>query len=369
MDVDLDAYFREFEALVEMAVAAKDTLHVWLDALLISGDAVAGRVVAQRRKILTESDRNAAAGYLATGFYRRDDTDTRVAAVIIALELEAEVYRRRLAQKFVRYGSEQPLFRAVPSLLASARDGELLPIDLVGTVDQEGIAKIGRTFCRLDAMLPASIVHWVRERYPNAPSFVRIDPDLASSTRPRGLIQETVLVPADPRWWSGLSLHTRGRTGGVYQLNPPVNPGDDVEAYWQYHIGGLRRLETSAHRREEKYLSMMLEELQFRGDLLIGRCIHCDTSAPVGTPPGEAELRHIDLAINVYAPSAANTRLDGHLREGKVADASFRTHLLRLEGVPAETVIPLAFMFFRSNRLIEEMINDQFAPSPSSSEA
>jgi hypothetical protein len=47
----------------------------------------------------------------------------------------------------------------------------------------------------------------------------------------------------------------------------------------------------------------------------------------------------------------------------------FERHLLRLEGVPAETVVPLAFMFFRSNRLIDEMINDQFAPPSGASDA
>ena len=49
-----------------------------------------------------------------------------------------------------------------------------------------------------------------------------------------------------------------------------------------------------------------------------------------------------------------------HLRNGTVENASFRTHLLRVEGVPLSALLDLATMFFRSTTLTTEWIADQF---------
>jgi hypothetical protein len=358
--VDLDQYFRYFDDLVAAAARSDQSVHEWLHHLLACHDELATRIVEQRQSVLEEVDRERVVGLMATGFFQNLALDERIAAFTVALELEQAVQRLRLEQRFATYRSEQPLFRAQPGLLVSARDHELLPITTLGPIDDDGVVKVGQTFCRLDQMLPAAIVRWAQETHLGSPIFIRVDPEIASQTRPRPLVQEAVLVPADPRWWNGLALYPRKKTGGVYRLDPPDRPGDDAEAYLEYHNRGLRRLETIAQRSKVTYLSMMLEELELSNGLLIGRCIHCDTSAPFGTTPGEARLAHIDLAVNVYAGPTVETRLGEHLSNGKVVDATFRTHLLRLESVPADTVLSLAFMFFRSNRLVTEMVEDQF---------
>jgi hypothetical protein len=190
-----------------------------------------------------------------------------------------------------------------------------------------------------------------------------MDPEFAGTERPAARLEESVLVPADPHWWSGLAVRLRSKTGGVYTLNASVSPTDDLDEYWEYHVRGLRRLETITQRSEADYLSMMLEELEVArtSDVLLGRCIHWDTAAVVGDAPAEASLRHLDLAINVYTDKPTiDQRLAESLRNGKVVDATFRAHLLRIESAPVGSVIPLTLMFFRSTRLLRDLVNDQF---------
>ena len=71
-------------------------------------------------------------------------------------------------------------------------------------------------------------------------------------------------------------------------------------------------------------------------------------------------MNHLDLAMNVYEGDARTARMAMHLRNGTVENASFRTHLLRVEGVPLSALLDLATMFFRSTTLTTEWIADQF---------
>lgn len=71
-----------------------------------------------------------------------------------------------------------------------------------------------------------------------------------------------------------------------------------------------------------------------RMGFMVARCIHLDTLDPAGTPLDQVELQHLDLAINVYRGEHRAARFAQTLRAGKVQDASFRTHLFRIERAP-----------------------------------
>lgn len=108
---------------------------------------------------------------------------------------------------------------------------------------------------------------------------------------------------------------------------------------------------------------MMIEELSQidTHGLLFGRCIHLDTDSKFGTPFEFAQLNHLDLAINIYEGEAANKRLGDNLAAGNVTtDASYRTHLLRIEGIPFKGLFGFVIAFFRSQTLISEWFEDQF---------
>ena len=110
---------------------------------------------------------------------------------------------------------------------------------------------------------------------------------------------------------------------------------------------------------------MMVEELSERPrqPFLLGRCIHLDTADDPGTPFDKAVLHHIDLAINVYVGDARATRLGQNLAEiGKVVDATTRTHLLRMDGVQFSMLLSYAWLFFVSEPLVKEWLQEQFGP-------
>jgi hypothetical protein len=84
---------------------------------------------------------------------------------------------------------------------------------------------------------------------------------------------------------------------------------------------GIRRLEVRVERRDDDYLTMMIEELPRADDpngLMVGRCIHLDTKDPVGTPLKSVRLNHLDLAINVYRDERRLERLSQTLQNGKI---------------------------------------------------
>lgn len=110
---------------------------------------------------------------------------------------------------------------------------------------------------------------------------------------------------------------------------------------------------------------MLIEELSRADDpneLMIGRCIHLDTHDPAFTPLGKVEMQHLDLAINIYAGEDRQKRFGQNLQHGKVQDATFRTHLLRIEGIPFVSVFAFCEMFLESKILLSEWLNELVAP-------
>lgn len=80
----------------------------------------------------------------------------------------------------------------------------------------------------------------------------------------------------------------------------------------------------------------------------------------MGTAPDVATVKHLDLAINVYSGKAAEQRVSESLSDGRVTNATFRTHLLRIEGIPAQALFAIAAHFFVSSVLLGEWFKDQF---------
>lgn len=357
---DIESYSHDLEIMVDQLDAQQCIPHEWLESQLANADQIALRMVATREAILTSLDRERILGYLAIGYFQHESIDRRMASILVALDIEAAVSRRRLQMRCAVYHLMQPLFARRTHLIERAREGELLPVDCIGSIDDDGVVEVDEVFARLDPMLPPGIVRFLHQCFPSAPLYVRLDPTVVWEARPPHHLVETVLSPADPHWWKSLAMHPRTSTGGTYILDAPKKPHDDIEAYWDYHVKGIRRIETSASRRTPDYLTIMLEELETSGNLMIGRCVHMDTTAAEGTSPADAILRHADLAVNVYEADAIVRRLGGQLRGGMVADASFRTHLLRIEEAPVELVVPLTVLFFRSRPLLRDLISDQF---------
>jgi len=97
---------------------------------------------------------------------------------------------------------------------------------------------------------------------------------------------------------------------------------------------------------------------------MIGRCIHLDTYAPPGTSQGAARLAHLDLAINVYRGVDRAARIGNTLQHGKAQDATYRTHLYRIEDVPFPALFAFAALLLKSKTLLGEWLGDLGQPQP-----
>lgn len=336
------------QGLIEQHVALGQTLT--LKAMRLCGE------------FSTVTEQQQAESLLITGLFKQLVRRDRIAALLLSIEVGKQIDQHSLRRRFARYRPEQPLFIRFPKLNDYVRKEELLPCDRPAAIGSDGIVELEGGYARLDPMLSPSIVHTLAQEFRDAPLYVRLDPEFAETNPPPQLLLEAIMVPARHRWWRDLGLRHREQTGAQYSLIPPTLPGDDVAAYIEYHVKGFRKLETITQRKDPDHLTMMLEELQLlRNGMLIGRCIHLDTSAPFGTPPEQATVLHVDLAINVYTESKVRARLSSQMNNAEKEAASFRTHLLRAEKVPFDVLIPLSFMFFGSNLLKLDLFTNQFS--------
>lgn len=361
-DFDLDAYYAFVNQMADECVSKDLSPQDLLEKRTDEHDERTLKAIRLRESLSDGADLQRVEGLLVTGLFRQLRQRDRIGTLLICFDLGGCVEQRRLEARFARYKAEDPLFQYQPSLLERVRDGELVPRDAFNEIGEDGVVEIRGGYSRLDPMLAPAIVHTLADAYPTATLYVRLDPEQASAHRPKRLLLESILVPANPRWWRNLGLFRGQETGAQYSVIAPANAADDLPSFVEYHVQGLRKLETIAQRKEVDHLTMMLEELELlRNGLLIGRCIHLDTRAPQGTSPAEAKVLHVDLAINVYAGQKVGERLKAQMNDAEKVKATFRTHLLRTESIPFDVLTLLSFMFFRSHLLRQDLFVNQFS--------
>lgn len=361
MSTELDGYFQLLDRLYVEALELETGVLPWLETKCSEMDSDVLGALRIREALLTANDRNRVEGYLELGVFALASDETRRAALLLTFDLEERVAAARFARQCERYSASQPLFRELPRLLSVARKDELIPITAIHEIRADGVVAIQDVFARLSPFVPVASIDFLRAEHPRAPLFVRLDPYFVARDEPPTVLMEAIQVPPNPNWWRELAIRVGTREGGVYALHGTERAVDDHEAFWDYHVRRVRRLEASATRREEHMLAMMLEELQVgRGDELFGRCVHLDTHDVQGHTPETARLAHLDLAIQMYDGCASQARLKQYLRNGRVQDASWRTHLLRTEGVLLKDLVPVCERFFLSLRLTREMILSEF---------
>jgi hypothetical protein len=315
----------------------------------------------------TDAEQRQGEAYLMVSLFSRLSRQEQIGAWLLCLAVQKQVDLRDLQSRFAPYQSEQALFQRFPKLLARARDAELIHREECDAIFVDGTVALQSGYARLDPLLPSAIIVELEHAYPTLQLHVRLDPGYAQAQRPAKTLTEAVMSPASYGWWRNLGLYRGQQTGGLYCIDPALPLPDEAEAYIEFHRKGFRKLETIAQRRKPDHLTMMLEELQFYdAGLLIGRCIHLDTSAPYDTAPDRAMVEHVDLAINVYTGEQLDLRMSSRMHDADKVDASFRTHLLRAERVPFGVLTLLSKVFFQSETLKGDLFKDQFQPTDAS---
>lgn len=355
-------YFAFLDRLSTMDIPVGESMAYCLSKLLDSNDEEAQAAVAFRANFMGSRENNITNGYLVIGHFTAYDDNLRHACICIILEAE---YHRKilgLRTQCAPYSLEQPLFRKIPTLYTYVRDKELIEYSVLKRIAKSEIISFGNKFGYLNKFVPLSLLNWKDENRPEAPLYIKVDPYQVFDTQPQQSIQDSVVIPPNPKWWQNLEIYKGQHEGCSFLLNKNVDPKENPLEYWEYHCRHIRRLDVVAKRNGNGNLSMMLEELEESTNLLspteriiIGRMIHLDTDALFDSPFADATLNHLDLAINVYMDQNAENRLNDNLAKGgRVEDATFRTHLLRVEQIPFEDLFPFTYCFLQSNRLWAE---------------
>ena len=326
--------------------------------------------ISLRKKFVNRTDVEKYQGYLEFDYFGDNSEDSKVASWSVLFEASDEMKKVLYRRDCEAYNSGHPLFRGDPGLFKHIRkketsrrpDFELIDLSQISFSSYPGeVVGTNMGFARLSSHLDPRIVRVSKERWPSAKTYVRLDPYFFSKCEPMANLQEDTIVPANPKWFSKDNLRNGDRDYGHYVLaDNPCTP-ENAHAFLEFNSRGVRSLEFHAQRSKDDYLSMMLEELPRPDDssgLMVGRCIHLDTQDPVKTPPKDAIVQHLDLAINVYEGVDRQSRLDNNLQHGRSADASFRIHLFRIEDIPFYSIFDICYMFFESKCLLKEMMND-----------
>lgn len=326
-------------------------------------------VAAFRTELLSESDRKRYAGLLASGLFKSLEEDKRLGLIVFGAEIDAESSRFELERQCDVYRDDQLLFARQPELFRDVLDGgheDLIPLDCLTPLADYAAFKTRSGYAKLSHLLSPQIVSWAKQQYPKAKLFIRVDPHRFYEQKPRMMLSEMTIRPADPGWFSRLSLRPGMKDGAQYDLDPGELPQDQMQ-YWEYHILEIRRLEFVA-RRKPAYLSMMFEELpecDNNRQLVEARCVHLDNEDRAGRPLERVTMKHLDLAINVYSGEDKMRRWRSRLFEGQATDATFRTHVLRIEDVPLDSAFAFCRMFFQSETLLNELVAGLAIPASS----
>jgi hypothetical protein len=326
-----------------------------------------------RAQMLTDSEIENVSPWFQIGYFPDRDERLRAAWWVLYQEVIYTFERRSLRRECARYQSDQPLFKGAPKLFSAIRrraendspDYELIDDGAVESINESEVYQVEDGFAKLTTYLPASIPAWAREAFARAPRYLRLNPYRYYDTKPLQKLEEVAIVPANPHWMATVALFPNHKQFACYQLEN-CDPKDDMAQARDYQLRHVRRLEISAQRRQGGHLSMMIEELCRDDDpngVMVGRCIHLDTHAVVGTPMRDVQLDHLDLAINAYENADRDRRMKDSLQNGKVVDATFRTHLYRIEKIPFTELFGFAERFLRSRVLLREWATEVIGPN------
>lgn len=359
-------YFDGLEWVVASCDAANVASHAFLEDLGQRNPTVLSKLLSARKAFMTDSDKEKASPYLPIGYFRNFSVEDRLVLFVLSFEVANRLHEKNMNVRLEPYNKEHALFKAAPDLWNYVRVSGERPADLIDAAALEFVSgtefvKFGRCFAELDYGLNQGLVSWIRQRFPKSPLFVRLQPSRVFDKLPLSRLHETIVRPIDPGWWKKLDLHHGQLTGLAVEIADTSSPRDDLEAWWERNVKGIRRWEMSVKRANPNYLSVMVEEIIHKSTSpqeVLGSCIHLDTNAPAGTAAEDAELMHLDLAVNWYPGEKGDRRLAQRLDQGMVETAT-RTHLLRLENIPFMGFFEVTSAFLNSRVLLREWLSAQ----------
>lgn len=263
-----------------------------------------------------------------------------------------------------KYSINQPLFSSNQELLSHTLNDDLIPStqlqrDYFANVVQFANGK----YAYIDESLEPPLLQQLEER--GVTYYVRVNPYYIYDTKPPIFIKEAAWRKPSPKWQNAVGIIPNQKDGFSYYIPDDVDLKTHPYEYIDRHFYNILRIEGEYKRKRDGYFSMMVEELKevkhpFLDEYyIVGRMIHLD-SIEDGAKGLNARLKHIDLAINLYTNYDATIRVNERLENGgKIVDATYRSHILRLNDAKLSDIIAFS-TFFESKCLQEEWIKDMF---------
>lgn len=286
-------------------------------------------------------------------------------------------HRYHRKNSFENYSKSQPLFCCYPELIEKISiqgKKEYLPVT---ELRYEGM-KISCDNVKFTAFsyknhyfsvpyMSADLMNYLLDIYFDN-LLVHVSPyHIYKIDQTQSYIEKGVLRPINPKYINNFRLQ-KGYTGGLYDFSYMNDKLKHNEIYvrsfsiCQTTLVNSQGLEVIVIERKND-MSMMIEELVINRteNHLVGYCIHLDILNALGKNLTKMKINHIDLAINIYEGQDMLRRVDEKLCDGKkTTDATYRTHLLRIENIPFLDMIKIASMFLQSQCLVMDWIDDQF---------
>lgn len=338
-------------------------MYAYVRKLVESDDLKVRAAIAYKIKTLTTKEEEYYSAYINVV---KEISDSRTTLACIAITIEAEKERdfRRQVESNMAYTGAEKIFTQWG--MDCIRRKDLIDYRQLVRQKQSRIFNYKNRWGVIDGRISEDVLDWLDVCFKDNAAYVRVIPNAIYSEQPSNMLTEILIRPAQWGWWKELRVYNS--TGSRYDLQADYS---NAETAWDYYIRNVRSLQTVISRKGKQYLSMMIEELSdFREEIkddhrfVIGRMIHLDTDAEIGVPFEKAMLMHIDLAVNMYVGDAADERLVQDLYDGtahKVVDASYRTHILRIENIPFAELPKFVMAFMRSKYLVNEWLKGDFA--------
>ena len=340
----------------------------YLEKLLLEENKEAIDLFIFRYFFFDKHDLEKVRGYLKIGFYIGKTEEERVIFFCLEFELETLIRRKCLINLCKKYNDQQALFVQHPNLIEFIRikgsrkgkpSNELVDYYALKQLGKSEIIKFDNSFTKLSG-LNSRLSEWIALELPDCPLFVRVNPDIVSDTQLPQLLTEELQINPHNLDWASFKFKDALFTAVQYDLQDIEISLETRAEFWDYKIRGIRSLQISTSRND-KYRSFMIEELNDKNgddEILIGKCIHFDSKSFDDSKIHEQVLDHLDLAINVYETGNRTLRLNETLCNGKITDADYRTHFLRIDNVPFKSVPVFLLLFLSGTILTNKYLND-----------
>ena len=303
--------------------------------------------------------------WIAESLMKKDvDIALREQIAVLGSDISHNLGLYHLIKSLEKYNSAQLLFCENSELLNQSHKHELLSSTILQREPLSSIVRLpNKKYAYIEDCLEQPILQTLTER--GIEYYVRVNPHYIYNQKPTMLIKEAAWRRPSPKWENAIGIKANCKDGFSYYIPDDIDCETHPHEFMDRKLLNVFRLEGMYKRESNGYFSMMVEELKEvkhpfnNGRYVIGRMIHLDSDED-GKNGMRSKLKHIDLAINLYVDNDAETRCNEHLENGgKIVNATYRSHILRINNTTLSDIILLS-AFFESKCLSDEWITEMF---------